>query len=45
MHHNVIYLVKCSLCGIQYIGETGKKLQDCMRGHRSDMKCKRIDEY
>ena len=40
---NVIYLIECTFCGIQYVGETSKKIQDRMRGHRSDIKCKRTD--
>ena len=39
---NVIYLIECTFCGIQYLGETSKKkkIQDRMRGHGSDINVK-----
>ena len=32
---NLIYLIKCSNCNIQYVGETSKQLNHRMNGHRS----------
>ena len=37
---NVIYLMECSLCGIQYVGKTQTTLERRINGHRSDVKCK-----
>ena len=31
---NIIYLISCSRCGIQYVGETEQTLRDRMNGHR-----------
>jgi tripartite motif-containing protein 2/3 len=31
---NVIYLVSCTRCGIQYVGETSLMLRQRMNGHR-----------
>ena len=30
---NVIYLISCKKCGIQYIGETSQKLKNRMNNH------------
>ena len=38
---NVLYLMECSLCGIQYVGKTQTTLERRINGHRSDVKCKR----
>jgi hypothetical protein len=32
---NIIYLISCSRCGIQYVGETSQKLNLRMNNHRS----------
>ena len=32
---NIIYLLECAICGLQYIGETKH-----LNGHRSDANCK-----
>ena len=33
---NVIYLITCTQCGKQYVGETKRPLNERMNGHRSD---------
>ena len=33
---NVIYLITCTQCGKQYVGETKRALNERMNGHRSD---------
>ncbi len=35
---NLIYLVACCKCKLQYVGETGRTLQERMNGHRAAMK-------
>ena len=35
---NVIYLLTCSTCGLQYIGETAQQLNARFTGHRSGIK-------
>jgi tripartite motif-containing protein 2/3 len=37
---NVIYLLECAICGLQYIGETKQQLSKRLNGHRSDANCK-----
>ena len=37
---NIIYLMECSLCKLQYIGKTQTQLERRINGHRSDVKCK-----
>ena len=34
---NVIYCIKCSLCNMLYIGETGRRLADRIREHLNDI--------
>ena len=31
---NIIYLIQCRRCGLQYVGETGQPLHNRMNGHR-----------
>ena len=33
---NIIYLLECAICGLQYIGETKQQLSKLLNGHRSD---------
>ena len=40
---NLVYLITCDRCGLQYIGETGQQLKARFAGHRSDIR--REDEY
>lgn len=35
--HNTIYLVTCTKCNIQYVGETGRTLRERFNNHRSDI--------
>ena len=35
---NVIYLITCKKCGIQYIGQTSQQISKRMNQHRSDIK-------
>ena len=37
---NIIYLLECAICGLQYIGETKQQLRKRLNGHRSDANCK-----
>jgi hypothetical protein len=32
---NIIYLLECAMCGLQYIGETKQQLSKHLNGHRS----------
>ena len=40
---NIIYLTSCSICGIQYIGETKNSLKKRFYGHRSTVKTHTLD--
>ena len=35
---NVVYLITCRKCGIQYVGETSQKLRNRLNNHRSSLK-------
>ena len=35
---NIIYLVTCRKCGIQYVGETGQSLRKRLNNHRNRLK-------
>ena len=37
---NIVYLMECSICNIQYVGKTQTSLERRINGHRSDTKCK-----
>ena len=37
---NLIYLIMCRKCGIQYVGETGRGLKDRLNNHKSNIKTK-----
>ena len=34
---NIIYILECSVCGLQYIGESKQPFHKRMNGHRSDL--------
>jgi hypothetical protein len=34
---NIIYILECSVCGLQYIGESKQPFHKHMNGHRSDL--------
>ena len=36
--YNVIYLITCTKCNVQYIGETSRSLRERINNHRSDIK-------
>ena len=40
---NIIYLISCRICGIQYIGETKNLLKKRFYGHRSTVKTQKLD--
>ena len=40
---NIIYLISCRICGIQYIGEMKNSLKKCFYGHRSTVKTQKLD--
>ena len=41
--YNIIYLISCRICGIQYIGETKNSLKKRFYGHRSTVKTHKLD--
>ena len=41
---NVIYLITCRKCGLQYVGEMGQPLHLRVNGHRFDITHRRTDE-
>ena len=34
---NVVYLITCNICNIQYVGETGQRLNDRLNQHKSSI--------
>ena len=40
---DIIYLISCRICGIQYIGETKNSLKKWFYGHRSTAKTQKLD--
>ena len=41
---NVIYLIYCNLCGVQYVGESKNSLRMRMTQHRSAIKTKKVKQ-
>ena len=41
---NVIYLIQCKRCGLQYVGETGQPLHNRMNSHRFNIAHGRTNE-
>ena len=39
-----IYIITCTKCGKQYVGETGDHVNQRMNGHRNDWKHKRVEK-
>ena len=37
---NLIYLITCRKCHVQYVGETGRRLRDRLNNHKSTIKRK-----
>ena len=40
---NMIYLIQCTKCGMQYVGETGQCLHQRMNNHRADVTSKQLE--
>ena len=40
---NVMYLIQCTKCDMQYVGETGQCLHQRMNNHRADVTNKRLE--
>ncbi|XP_066302861.1 uncharacterized protein [Branchiostoma lanceolatum] len=38
---NIIYMIRCKKCGVQYVGETKQTLANRLNGHRSSIKTKK----
>ena len=41
---NVVYVIKCNKCAIQYVGETENALHIRMNRHRADIKNQRLEK-
>ena len=41
---NIVYLISCDKCNMQYVGETENALHIRMNGHRSDITTKKLDK-
>jgi len=41
---NVVYMIQCKKCGLQYVGETENPLHIRMNGHRSDIRTKKLEK-
>ena len=41
---NLVYLISCKRCGLQYVGETENALHIRMNGHRSDIRTRKTDK-
>ena len=41
---NLVYLISCKRCGLQYVGETENALHVRMNGHRSDIRTRKTDK-
>ncbi len=42
--NNIVYLIQCKKCEMQYVGETENALHIRLNGHRSDVKTKKLDK-
>ena len=40
---NVVYVIRCQRCGLQYVGETEQALHERINSHRSDVKLSKTD--
>ena len=40
---NVVYVIQCKRCAVQYVGETENTLRVRLTGHRSDINHRRMD--
>ena len=41
---NVVYMIQCKKCGLQYVGETENPLHIRINGHRSDIRTKKLEK-
>ncbi len=41
---NLVYLISCKRCELQYVGETEQALHMRMNGHRSDIRTKKVEK-
>ena len=41
---DVVYVIECKKCGLQYVGGTEQRLSDRMNSHRSDIRLKKTLE-
>ena len=41
---NIVYIISCNKCNMQYVGETENTLHIRMNGHRSDITTKKLDK-
>jgi hypothetical protein len=39
--HDIIYLIHCNKCKLQYVGQSSRKLKERLNNHRSDIICKK----
>lgn len=39
--HDIIYVIHCNKCNIQYVGQSSRKLKERLNNHRSDIICKK----
>jgi tripartite motif-containing protein 2/3 len=39
--HNIVYLITCARCNLQYVGETSRTLRERLTDHRSNIKTKK----
>ena len=43
-YENLVYLISCKKCGLQYVGETENTLHMRMKRHRSDIKTRKTEK-
>ena len=41
---NLVYLISCKKCGLQYVGDTENTLHMRMKRHRSDIKTRKTEK-
>ena len=41
---NLVYVISCKKCGLQYVGETVTSLHIRINGHRSDIRTKKLEK-
>ena len=43
--NNIIYLLECKICGLQYVGESINNIYERFSGHKSTIKGKKTNSY